>query len=98
MCNLCYATRTTVGSAAFGRVGGVNLVFVAPQSGMVTADTVGSDYDTVLTGDAGTCPTLTALTSRITFAVTAGTTYILEVTDYAVSNGGTVVLNLAFAP
>jgi len=57
---------------------------------------------------AGTCPTLTALTcddddpttgaltSRITFAVTAGTPYILEVTDYAVGNGGT--LNLALAP
>jgi hypothetical protein len=55
-------------------------------------------YGFCLVAYAGTCPTLTALTSCITFAVTAGTPYILEVTDYAVGNGGTVVLNVDLAP
>jgi len=77
--------------------------FEAPVDGTVTADTVGSNYDTVLAALTGTCGSLTqracnddtvGLQSRITFPVTAGTTYLLEITAYGSGNGGQLVLNV----
>ena len=85
--------------------------FVAPQTGTMMVDTVGSSFDTVLSAYEGPCPAVSALTcddddpttgaltSRISFPVTAGSLYLLEVTDYGGGlTGGTVVLNASLAP
>ena len=85
--------------------------FVAPQSGTMMVDTAGSSFDTVLSAYEGACPAVSALTcddddpttgaltSRISFPVTAGSLYLLEVTDYGGGlTGGTVVLNASLAP
>jgi len=79
----------------------------APADGTMTADTYGSDYDTVLAAHTGTCGSLTevacdddwgtTLQSRIVFPVAAGTTYLLEVAGYG-EPAGTAVLNVSFAP
>lgn len=84
--------------------------FTAPAGGTVTVSTAGSDYDTVLSAYTGTCDTLasvacdddvasgTDLTSAIGFAVSAGTTYLIEVTQYGSSGGGALVVAAAFTP
>jgi len=75
-------------------------------TGILKASTGGSDYDTLLSAYTGTCGALTSVacnddsgslsTSNISFAVTAGTTYLIEVTSY-LPDGGTLMLNV-FVP
>ncbi|PAW86332.1 MAG: hypothetical protein B9S33_08300 [Pedosphaera sp. Tous-C6FEB] len=90
-----------------GNVGGHSLWFAwtAPASATVTVDTIGSNFDTLLAVYTGTVLTnLTLLAanddgaginfnSRLTFAATAGVTYLIAVDGYNASSGG-VVLNL----
>ncbi len=82
----------------------------AQAAGTVSVDTFGSDYDTVLTANTGACGSLTevacnddanisTLQSKITFAVAASTTYLLEVTAFeAESVGGSLDLAVSFSP
>lgn len=95
-----------VPSCAFGQ--GSNSVwylFRPSQNSTVIADTAGSDYDTVLSAYTGSCGSLTevacnddsgdGLQSQITFDVKAGTTYLIEVTDFGdTPGGGLLVFNL----
>jgi dockerin type I repeat protein len=83
--------------------------FTAPGNGFVNANTAGSNYDTVLTAYTGSCATLSEVacnddvvfganvTSRITLQVTAGTTYLLEVThSFLAPVGDTLNFTLTF--
>jgi N-acetylneuraminic acid mutarotase len=65
--------------------------FEAPRNGQVVIDTSGSNYDTVLAAFGGACDSLTQLacnddrqgfTSRVSFAVSKGATYYVEVADW----------------
>ena len=77
--------------------------FTPSEAMSVTADTTGSNYDTVLAAWQGSCGALTAVacnddsgdvvTSQISFTATAGTTYYLEVAAYA-DTGGNCTLNV----
>jgi uncharacterized delta-60 repeat protein len=95
-----------------GNAGGASIWYrwQAPASGSVTVDTVGSDFDTVLASYSGSAVgSLTRLasdddsggdgTSRITFTVTAGTTYRIAVDGFQVPGGdlttGLVSLHLS---
>jgi hypothetical protein len=80
--------------------------FTAPSSGVLTANTFGSSYDTILSAYTGTCgayvPVAGAcnddtngLQSRISFTAAGGATYYFLVTAYS-SNGGTTVFQLTF--
>jgi subtilisin family serine protease len=78
--------------------------FVPQTNGTVTADTIGSNYDTILsafTGGPGgfvqqACnDDYSGVQSRIEFSATAGTAYSFMVTDYHTS-GGSLVFNLNF--
>jgi ribosomal 30S subunit maturation factor RimM len=84
--------------------------WTAPANGVVTIDTEGSDFDTVLavyTGNAVNSLTLADpgaqnddvgapvdLTSQVTFAVTAGTTYRIAVDNALLTFTGNIVLNI----
>jgi hypothetical protein len=78
--------------------------FTASASGTVIADTLGSDYDTVLTAYVGSCGALTELAcnddalggldSRIAFAVQAGETILLEVAGWDLTGGGQLQLSV----
>lgn len=83
--------------------------FTAPSDGTVTANTAGSDYDTVLTAYTGSCGALSEIacnddvvfasdvTSQVTFPVTAGMTYLLEPThSFLAPEGGTLHFTLTF--
>jgi hypothetical protein len=81
-------------------------VLTAPADGVIHADTMGSDYDTVLTAHTGACGALveracnddsSGLQSDVTFSVTAGETILLEVTSYGVSVGGALAITVDFA-
>jgi hypothetical protein len=83
--------------------------FTPSQNGTVTVSTVGSNYDTILTVYTGACGSLreaacnddfgSGVESQITFDVTAGTTYLIEVTDFDDRPGaGMLVFNLRFTP
>lgn len=84
--------------------------FTAPASGTITADTVGSSYDTILTAYTGACGALSEVwggcnddfqppdrTSRVQIPVTAGTTYFFQASAYN-SDGGTLAFHLDYAP
>lgn len=80
---------------------------VAPANGVITANTFGSNYDTVLAGLLGTCGAFSiqacnddngGLQSLISFPVTGGATYFLEITSYGGGSGGTLALDVSFAP
>jgi len=81
--------------------------FTAPGNGAVTADTFGTGFDTALTAYTGTCGALTeiacnddsgsGLQSKVSFAVTAGVTYLIEVTGLDVGDSGTLDFALAAA-
>ncbi len=78
---------------------------VPPAAGGVTLSTVGSTYDTVVSVHTGTCAALAAvgcdddgsgdLPAVLTFPVSAGTPYLVEVTDFA-STGGRLDLRATF--
>jgi hypothetical protein len=83
--------------------------YTAPSTGSVIADTVGSSFDTVLTAMTGsTLATLavracnddsSGLSSRMPFAVTAGTTYYIRVSGYSGARGSvTFHLSSVVAP
>jgi hypothetical protein len=70
---------------------------------------VGSSYDTILTVYTGSCGSLretacnddfgSGVESQITFDATAGTTYLIEVTDFDDRpGGGMLVFTLRFTP
>jgi uncharacterized repeat protein (TIGR01451 family) len=83
--------------------------FTPSQNGTVTVSTVGSNYDTILTAFTGACGSLreaacnddfgSGIDSQITFEVTAGTAYLIEVTDFDDRpGGGMLVFTLRFTP
>src|SRR5262249_7084958 len=71
-------------------------------------DTFGGDYDTVVTAYTGTCAAPVekvcdddsgpALQSEIIFQATAGTTYLIEVTQFGPDGGGVLGVTLDFLP
>ena len=78
--------------------------FVAPSSGTLTANTFGSNYDTVLavfSGERGALMRLACndddlgLQSRVTLTVEAGVAYLLEVADFYTGGGSAVVHDTA---
>ncbi len=83
--------------------------FTAPTDGIATADTFGSDYDTLLSVYTGACDALTSVPdgcnddapntaqSQVTFAAAGGTTYVFMTTAYK-GDGGHLVFDLSFQP
>lgn len=81
--------------------------FTAAGAGTITADTLGSSYDTVLSVYTGACATFTpvgcnddapaAVQSKISFAANGGTTYFFLVTAYN-GDGGSLAFHLSTAP
>ncbi len=87
-------------------------VFTAPRDGVVTVDTFGSDYDTVVTAHTGECGSLTEVAcnddaeedpgvvvgqSQLVLPVTAGATLRFAVTrGRAIGAGSTLRLSLTF--
>ncbi len=82
--------------------------FTAPGGGQVTADTLGSGYDTLLSVYTGACGSLTAVSgacnddasgvqSQVSFPAVAGTTYWFLVSAFG-ANGGALSFQLTFAP
>lgn len=80
--------------------------FTAPSNGTLTADTFGTNYDTILSAYTGTCGSYTGVAgacnddtngvqSRIAFAAGGGTTYYFLVTAYS-NNGGALTFHLTF--
>lgn len=79
--------------------------FTAATTGTVTANTFGSNYDTILSVYTGSCGALVPVASgcnddangtvqsQVSFSTTAGTTYFVMVTAYS-GTGGSLVLNL----
>ena len=76
--------------------------FVASQNGVVTIDTVSSNYDTVVGVFTGLCGTLTqvacnddhaGLSSRVTFNIKQAETYYIEIVDWSASGAGQKTLN-----
>jgi hypothetical protein len=82
-------------AAEFGK--GVWYSWTAPADGLVSVDTMGSSFDTVMAAYIGNCGSLTrldcdddsggSLTSQITHAVTAGVTYHYLAGGYASASG-----------
>lgn len=81
--------------------------WTAPTSGVLTADTIGSAYDTVLgvfTGPRGGLTTVgcnddaVGLQSRVEVPVNGGTTYRIEALGFSTGASGALDLALAFAP
>lgn len=82
--------------------------FTAPRIGTLTADTLGSSYDTVLSAYTGACTGLSAvptgcnddsmgtLQSRVSFTTSAGTTYFFMASGFGYSTGGNLVFHLNF--
>jgi photosystem II stability/assembly factor-like uncharacterized protein len=81
--------------------------FVAPYSGVLTADTRGSGYDTILSVFRGAPGSFTPVAcnddvgglvvSEVTFTATANTTYFFMVSSFGL-NGGATVFNLTMPP
>ena len=82
-------------------------MLTAPSTGTVTVSTAGSTYDTVLSAYTGSCAALApvacnddvngGLQSAIGFAVSTGTTYFIEATQFGSGGGGTLSLAVSFA-
>lgn len=74
------------------------------RSGLISIDTRGSKYDTVLSVHTGSCGQLVEAAcnddsnffiSQVTFSVLAGVTYYIEVADWQAGTSGEAVLNFA---
>jgi len=99
-------------SCESGNVGVSNSVwysFTPCTSGTISLDTIGSNYDTVLSVFTGVCTGSVQvacdddaggdLTSRlVNVPVSRGTSYMIKVADYSTPNGGTLVFHFSFAP
>lgn len=93
------------GLAAVGAVNSRWMSWVAPAAGIVRFDTVGSDFDTVLTVYTGSPGSLGVLVwdddgggffnSAVRFNVQAGTTYYLNITGFG-GAGGRIIVNFKF--
>jgi hypothetical protein len=80
----------------------------APGDGTLIASTAGSNYDTVLAAYTGACGRLGpvacndddggSIQSTIVFPVSAGTNYLLEVTNFGGPGGGTLHVSVDFTP
>ncbi len=98
----------TCGATQHANANSVWYRLVAPGTGTVTVSTAGSTYDTVLSAYTGACGSLApvacsddvngGLQSAIGFAVSAGTTYLLEATQFGSPGGGTLALTVSFTP
>jgi hypothetical protein len=98
-------------SCESGNVGVSNSVWYSwtpCTSGTISLDTIGSDYDTVLSVFSGTCasPTQVACdddggggvaSQLVNVPVTGGTAYLIKVADYSTPNGGTLLFHFSFA-
>lgn len=84
--------------------------FTSPASGVITVDTFGSAYDTILSAYTGSCGTLSEIpggcnddfqppdrSSRLQFEAVAGTTYYFQVSAYS-GDGGPLSFHLDLAP
>jgi hypothetical protein len=79
--------------------------FTAPTSGTLTANTFGSNYDTILAVYTGSCGAFTptgvcnddtgGAQSRVSFQATSGRTYYFLVTSYT-NVGGTLTFSLSY--
>ncbi len=78
---------------------------LAPANGTVAVSTAGSAYDTVLSAYTGRCGTLGAVAcnddrgdaaSEVTFPVSAGTRYLIEVAAFGETGGGKLILSARF--
>jgi len=77
------------------------------NDGTVVVDTIGTNFDTILSAWTGACGALTSaacdddsggsLTSRISMAVSAGVTYKFMVSSYR-GNGGTLDFHFSYTP
>lgn len=74
------------------------------RSGLISIDTRGSAYDTVLSVHTGICGQLVEVTcnddsnffsSQVTFSALAGVTYYIEVADWQAGASGQAILNFA---
>jgi len=83
--------------------------FTACGNGTISVDTNGSDYDTVLAIFTGTCGSAaelacdddggTGLNSQLTAVpVTAGTNYLIKISDFNAPDGGTLHFNFSYSP
>ncbi|BAZ13172.1 hypothetical protein NIES4071_50110 [Calothrix sp. NIES-4071] len=100
------ATAETGEATQSGTNNSVWWSWTAPSNGTVTFDTIGSNFDTYLSVYTGTSVNSLTLvtfdddgggtnTSRVSFAVTAGTVYRIAVDGYS-SNTGNISLNYSF--
>jgi hypothetical protein len=79
--------------------------FTPPDDGTVVADTIGTNFDTILSAWTGACGALTSaacdddsggsLTSRISMTVSAGVTYRFMASSYR-GDGGTLMFHLVY--
>jgi hypothetical protein len=100
------AADPPVGCGNGSRAKSVWYRFTSPSDGTLTANTFGSNYDTILAAYTGSCGAFTAVPaacnddssgvqSRVSFTTTAGTTYYFLVSAYS-ANGGSLVFQLTF--
>ncbi|HEY3242460.1 MAG TPA: hypothetical protein VGM03_03835 [Phycisphaerae bacterium] len=101
-------------SCEAGGVGVSNTVwysFTPCTSGTITVNTIGSNYDTVLSIFTGTCSAATQVACNddigggnlqsqiVNFSVSGGTTYLIKVADYDTgSDGGLLDFNFSYSP
>ena len=101
-------TCAPVGAANGGIANSVWYKFTAPSAGTITADTLTSPYETILTAVTGTTGSFTQVAcnasasagvaqSLVSFAATSGTTYFFMVSS-VLGDGGTTNFHLAFNP
>jgi hypothetical protein len=94
------------GAASSGHANSVWYVFNPPSNGTITADTLTSPYDTILTAATGTPGNLTQVAcndnaaagiaqSRVSVAATGGTAYFFMVSSF-LGDGGTTNFHLTF--
>jgi hypothetical protein len=95
------------GLAASGQGNSVWFKFTAPSNGTITADTLTSPYDTILTAVTGVPGSFTEVAcnndaavgiaqSQVSFAATASTTYSFMVSSF-LGDGGTTNFHLTFS-
>jgi hypothetical protein len=79
----------------------------APADGTISVDTAGTAYDTVVAAFTGACGGLGpagcnddagGLQARLTFPVSAGTSYLVEIADFGTPGGGALDVAIAFDP